>query len=497
MPTNVDPFLKTPQQVGALAGYSDGMRMSYGLADLDRQFRESDLENQRKQNLYNNEMLDNPLKEVDRQTKINAGDLSNEMYDNGSMRTRFNDETSVGSAKAEKGLLENKSERIIQAADALQKAATLFSNPNLGNAAAWNDTREELKAGGVKDSSLPIQMNSAQSIAQLQALAQAAGTTAASMRARADARAKIQAEEDITHSKDRAARIRVAEIQGENGLEKAANAGGNPLNAAVQRTIVKINKNGGVATADDIISIKANLSKTDTEEINKAAEGYRVPIATAQGKQEDFDAIVKELKLEGRGFTRGTHNAIIAKAAAEQQVDINNTKDAYGRAISPKLTEADAKQLFGNDPEFLNLLRKHDKILGNEPTKSQVSTPKATSAANTTTNKSLISFEELVKLNPNVPVETLRKAYEDKQKNLGVTQPVSTKVVEPSKPSEPLFKRENLDKPIGSALEDLMKAIQENIKNEPRAEVPARKGYWTSDKKPNVASSRYRLNNNQ
>ena len=86
------PFLNTPGQVGALAGYSDGMRMSYGLADLDREFRDRDLANKSNTLKYEEDLANVPLNEATRGVKMGMAGIDQALIDQGLVEQAKKDE---------------------------------------------------------------------------------------------------------------------------------------------------------------------------------------------------------------------------------------------------------------------------------------------------------------------------------------------------------------------------------------------------------------------
>jgi hypothetical protein len=147
MATGINPFPQTPQMVGALAGFYDGTKLNYGLADMERQFRDSDLTNLRNQNLYSNELLDNPMKEEERLKKIADAKYEQDLINSGAKRQGFDTEVASKQASTDGQKLLNKKAEIMLASDALNQAAAL---PEASQIGMWGDMEKKLSSMGVK-----------------------------------------------------------------------------------------------------------------------------------------------------------------------------------------------------------------------------------------------------------------------------------------------------------------------------------------------------------
>lgn len=151
MPTsfNLPTVPTTPE--GGLAGFFRGTQYNYGLADLDRQFRDSDLLNQIKQNEYENALKDNQVKDKARSLESAKADFETEQYTSG-----FKDreaESKLAHTQAQTTGLNTESQvkqTILQADAVIGAAETLRNNPGLVGSAVWNDMVGNLRSHGIK-----------------------------------------------------------------------------------------------------------------------------------------------------------------------------------------------------------------------------------------------------------------------------------------------------------------------------------------------------------
>jgi hypothetical protein len=142
---NLPTVPTTPE--GGLAGFYRGTQYNYGLADLERQFRDADLTNQRMQNLYQNELLDNPMKEAERGSKIATAGYEQDLINSGAKRDMFDTELSGKKSSNQGQELLNQKNEIILASDALSRAAAM---PDMALIGQWDELGKQAKTLKIK-----------------------------------------------------------------------------------------------------------------------------------------------------------------------------------------------------------------------------------------------------------------------------------------------------------------------------------------------------------
>ena len=133
------PFLNTPGQVGALAGYSDGMRMSYGLADLDREFRDRDLANQANTLKYQEDLANVPLNEATRNVKMGMAGIDQSLINQGLVEQARKDEFALKGYQAEEGRQKVDENTRREREEAVQEGIQILKNPSLANSDTWTE----------------------------------------------------------------------------------------------------------------------------------------------------------------------------------------------------------------------------------------------------------------------------------------------------------------------------------------------------------------------
>ena len=428
MPTGVDPFLRTPAQVGALAGYSDGMRMSYGLADLDRQFRDSDLKNQRDQNTYENELLDNSNKASKREYELTKNEFDTGLYNDGTMLNRAASETSKQAAEAEGAQLKLKVAKALDAADEVQRNAPFFiKNQGLDSIPAYDEFRKAATASGVKNlptshigpdnqSKIKFVMDSAiRSVPHLQKMEEQtnAGNIAENNAAKRDAAAL-----------ERAKVIAAAS-------EKKGETTGDPLKRAVNSVQEKASK-GEVVSAEEISAIAALSNKSDPEKIDKATNLVVNSIRQARLEGEPaYKKVLETFGLDIKEYPLNSDVRLVAKAAATKTVKAIEIREAYQAGGSPKITEETANSLFSNDEEFVKKLKAEGKVLRTPA----AGTPQVKKETPKTSSKDQDLREKYYKAYPNRTKEEVDAALIKKgliSKPITQMAPVSMDTTEPT-----------------------------------------------------------------
>jgi hypothetical protein len=136
-----------PTPEGGLAGFYRGTQFNYGIADAERQFRDADLANQRLTNLYQNELLDNPMKVAERESKIAEAGYNTDLVNSGAKREKFDADLGSTQAQTAGQKILNQKNEIIMASDALNQAAAL---PEAAMIGMWGDMEKKLSSMGVK-----------------------------------------------------------------------------------------------------------------------------------------------------------------------------------------------------------------------------------------------------------------------------------------------------------------------------------------------------------
>jgi hypothetical protein len=142
---NLPAIPTTP--LGPLSGVYRGTQYNYGVADLERQFRDSDLKNLRDQNTYQNELLDNPMKEVDRGYKMAEDEFKTGLIKSGAALDEFNTNLAAKKSTTTGQDLLNEKTAIVLASDALSRAAAM---PDMALIGQWDELGKQAKTLKIK-----------------------------------------------------------------------------------------------------------------------------------------------------------------------------------------------------------------------------------------------------------------------------------------------------------------------------------------------------------
>lgn len=252
--------------LGPLSGFYRGQQYDLAMQDAEKEFRNKDITNNRLENLYQNELLDNPMKEQERAQKIAEAVYQKELIDSGAKRKGFDAEVDSKIAGTEGQNLLNQKNKILIAADALTQAAAL---PELAKESMWEDLRKDLSSKGVK---FPAGAYSVENSQILKSQAAAALQTRDHLQklAQQEQEGTIRSNLNIQEfgfragesAKDRENRLEAARI----GATAIANKPptGNAYEQAVKSAREKTEK-GVPITASDILTISSTMDKSDTK----------------------------------------------------------------------------------------------------------------------------------------------------------------------------------------------------------------------------------------
>ena len=140
---NLPAVPTTPE--GGLAGFFRGTQYNYGLADLDRQFRDSDLLNQIKQNEYENALKDNPNKEANRVTDLLKQSEEQDQYRSGLKRDSVVTDLNNKKLEGRSRQLLIRKEEITQASDFLTRLQQEMLVNDLSIIGNWEAIKKEMQ----------------------------------------------------------------------------------------------------------------------------------------------------------------------------------------------------------------------------------------------------------------------------------------------------------------------------------------------------------------
>ena len=137
--------------LGPLSGFYRGQQYDLAMQDAEKDFRNKDIINNRLENLYQNEVLDNPMKVAERLNKIAEADYGTDYIASGQRKESDLAKLDHTKAQTEGLLTDSQVKKTILQADAVIGAAeTLKSNPGLVGSAVWNDMIGNLRNHGIK-----------------------------------------------------------------------------------------------------------------------------------------------------------------------------------------------------------------------------------------------------------------------------------------------------------------------------------------------------------
>jgi hypothetical protein len=344
-----------PTPEGGLAGFYRGTQFNYGIADAERQFRDADLANQRLTNLYQNELLDNPMKVAERESKIAEAGYNTNLVNSGAKREKFDADLGATQAQTAGQKLLNQKSEITLASDALVQAASL---PKIHLTSNWEAITGDLRKKGVKIDG-PF---SEENYQKLREQAQASTQTVAHLHA-------LEMEEQ-----KRIARLQEASIQGNYQLEgrrisaaasaentaalvagRGTNPTGNAYEVAVKKAQAKVNS-GEPVTASDILAIKATMQKDDVTVDNnlvKKVEGDLVRANTRKGDIEGIAAQVGMSESDLKPFKRpdGSYNTTaLAKELVDRSKAATTTFEAWKSTGGGKMTQSEWEKVAKESP---------------------------------------------------------------------------------------------------------------------------------------------------
>lgn len=357
---NLPAVPTTPE--GGLAGFFRGTQYNYGLADLERQFRDSDLQNLRNQNMYENEVLDNPNKAANRATDLLKQTEEQEQYTSGLKRKGAVADVNKKEADVTHTQLQNKQLEITQAADALNEFVQVAKAQPMSIMNGWDGYMTELAKKGVK---VPEGGYSQQNMDILQARALAAQNSLAQLRAMELNNQKF-GQDTAIHQMDNAARERVARIQAAAQVNSAnAMRPPNPTNEAY-------------ALADREFAATGKVSFDTLQRVGdwtiKNDDTLRPKLV-----QAEIDTLTKSELYKNKAISP-LELKRLAEVTVDNQLAANKLKSAYFSTGSKPVSREDLTKIEKIDPSLAKYIKENGKVVGGGGEQPQVSTTQKSSS---------------------------------------------------------------------------------------------------------------------
>lgn len=337
------PFLNTPGQVGALAGYSDGMRMSYGLADLDREFRDRDLANKSNTLKYEEDLANVPLNEATRGVKMGMAGIDQALIDQGLVEQAKKDEFALKGYQAEEGRQKVDENTRRERAEAVQEGIQILKNPSLANSDTWTEYYNKMtekhkmrglspnfqdpKNGALLNAANQAYVNSAPHQRNMEAIEEKGDYARELAKIRADASAantdKLIADREVS---------KWAALPADKQARELASR--------------EMQATGGAVSVPTLKAVAETLEKKDSKSV----------LDLAKEKKSD---------LRRKYADKGISNEMIADMAlkeAKKEYDEDSMVRAWSSLGSPKIPEPDLKDLEQSMPNFVTMVRGLDKV---------------------------------------------------------------------------------------------------------------------------------------
>lgn len=337
----------TPE--GALAGYYRGTQYNYGIADLERQFRDSDLANQRLTNLYQNELLDNPMKEADRGYKIAEDEFKKGLIDSGAALDEFN--TKLTHSKLQNELLPitkkhqellNQKEEISQADEYLNKVVqTLKSNP-LAYTGIWPQIQAEMKAKKIKVPDGPLNQ---ETIDRLSAMAEGSRQTMKQLNALELQQERLDMQESLGILRAATSRANTQDLMGRPGTMQTPD-----------KRVFDEAKKEEAATGSVSVGKLGAVAESMVKQDDKTLEGLEKQFIGEFQRKQAYNQLPQNFDVVGE-----------ARKMAQRTLTERNYERAWTLLGMPKIKPAELPALQAQAPEFASKVAKFMGTTGPTP----------------------------------------------------------------------------------------------------------------------------------
>lgn len=390
MPTNYNLPQIPATPLGPLSGFYRGQQYDLAMQDAEKEFRNKDITNNRLENLYQNELLDNPMKENERAQKIAEAIYQQDLINSGAKREAFDTEVASKKAGTEGQKLLNQQKQILIAADALNQAASL---PELAKEAMWEDLRKDLTSKYVKFPAGPYSVENSQ-ILKSQAAAALQTREHLQKLAQQEQEGTIRSNLNIQEfgfragesAKDRENRLEAARIQAAAMGNKPPT--GNAYEQAVKSARAKT-ESGQPIMASDILTISSTMdksdNKTETEMKGKILNELR-PLNTKPPEAiERFAAtygISKEDVAKFKNKSGGYDVEALAVYMAKEYSTGLSLYEAWKSTGGGKMPEDEWARIFRMNKQAGLLIKEHGGVLerGEKPAPAKPAENKPTMA---------------------------------------------------------------------------------------------------------------------
>ncbi len=412
------PFLNTPGQVGALAGYSDGMRMSYGLADLDREFRDRDLANKSNTLKYEEDLANVPLNEATRGVKMGMAGIDQSLINQGLVEQGRKDDFALKGQQVTSGQQNIDEATRQERAEAVQEGIQILKNPSLANSDTWteyyNKMTEKHKMRGLSPN-----FQDPKNGALLNAANQAYVNSAPHLRGM-----ELGAQREAGDLAQEELRGRTATT---NANIIAAREGTPPtVDKKIAMEARKVMEaTGGTLPVDMVDAYRSAMDKKDNTAI-----ATRAASIMTQLHREKREGTLQKYAAE-RGITITDNNFSLDDLSvmiAEKELNERGMLQAWKELGSPKLTLDDLAKVSKEYPKFAKAVTSTpEKIAPARSNSASASAPAQPKAP--VKEISQAEFEQKIALakqqNPSIPEADLRASAKKRYRVLGTT-PVST-----------------------------------------------------------------------
>lgn len=356
--------------LGPLSGFYRGQQYDLAMQDAERTFRDSDLANKRLQNLYENELLDNPTKEAERAKKIADAIYEQDLINSGAKRKAFDTEVDSKVASTEGQRLLNKKNEILIASDALTQAAAMPEQAQIG---MWGELEAKLKPLGVKfpqggptvENRQVLKQMAAASIQTREHLQKLEQQEQHAVLAEGTAYLNRQSQERIAKGHDDASRA--------NAAATAAAMRPQPQDRAVFARAEKELQDTGKVSLETLLAVGEQTIKNDESVKKDLVASYKSSITNSQ--------VNKDKKLSPEEITT------MANVLAEKDMKALTLEKAYHSTYSPPVSQKDWEKINAINPKLGAEIKANGKVLGDkQQAGSPTSTPTSTPTATTTTN---------------------------------------------------------------------------------------------------------------
>lgn len=354
--------------LGALSGFYRGQQYDLAMQDAEKDFRNKDITNNRLENLYQNELLDNPMKEQERAKKIADAIYEQDLINSGAKRDKYDSEVTQIKSNTRGQDLINQEREITLASNALTQASAL---PELAKEAMWEDLRKDLTAKKIKFPPGPYSVENSQILKQ-----QAEASLMTVKQLQEIQKKQIEFGYDMGKEafKEDAAWKR-AKLQADSHLQAAKiNADALKMQAldrdAVGKAYKEMAENGGAISTETAIQVATATIKEDALR-EKLENRIR-------------DDLVKN-QTRDKPLTPTEMSAIAKREADKQLKEILITTGL--NATKGKLKQSEVDKIAKTDPEFAKKLKESGRVIEEKSQAgSPTSTPTSTPTATTTTN---------------------------------------------------------------------------------------------------------------